>query len=82
MKAIAKIHPDAQDLLNETEYSNNKMDMIRLAKEDDAVQIEVAGISATNKCKSFFRAHTPGRYQVHSLEWDAANKRIQERIGL
>ena len=58
------------------------MDMIRLAKEDDAVQIEFAGISATNKSKSFFRAHTPGRYQVHSFEWDAEKKRIQERIGL
>ena len=31
MKSIAKIHPDAKDLLNETEYANNKMDMVRLA---------------------------------------------------
>tara|TARA_B100001063_G_C16757530_1_gene554025 strand:- start:1602 stop:1772 length:171 start_codon:yes stop_codon:yes gene_type:complete len=35
MKSIAKVHPDAQVLLNETEYANNKMDMVRLAKEDE-----------------------------------------------
>ena len=81
MKSIAKIHPDAQDLLNETEYANNKMDMVRLAKEDDAVQIAVASILATNKSKSFSRALTLGRCQVHSFDWDAEKKRIQERIG-
>jgi len=81
MKAIAKLHPDAQVLLNETEYANNKMDMVRLAKEDDAVQIAVAGILATNKSKSFSRALTLGRCKVYSFDWDAEKKRIQDRIG-
>ena len=81
MKAIAKLHPDAQVLLNETEYANNKMDMVRLAKEDDAVQIAVAGILATNKSKSFSRALTLGRCKVYSFDWEAEKKRIQDRIG-
>jgi len=57
------------------------MDMVRIAKEDDAVQIAVAGILATNKSKSFSRALTLGRCKVYSFDWDAEKKRIQDRIG-
>ena len=40
-KSIANLHPEVQDLLNETDWSQNKMDLVNLAKEKDAVQLEV-----------------------------------------
>ena len=48
-KSIAKLHPEVQDILNETEFANSKMDMVALAKENDEVQLEVAFLLSTGK---------------------------------
>ena len=55
-KSIANLNPEVQDILNETDFANSKMDMVALAKENDAVQLEVAFLLSTGKCKGFKRA--------------------------
>ena len=80
-KSISKLNPEVQDILNETEYANNKMDMVRLVKETDAVQLETANLLATGKCSSFKRALTLARCKVLPFDWDNEKKELEQRLG-
>ena len=80
-KSIASLHPEVQDLLNETEYANSKMDMVALAKENDEVQLEVAFMLVTGKTSTFKRALTLARIKHHPFNWDEEQTRVKELIG-
>jgi len=80
-KSIAKLHPEVQDLLNETEFANNKMDMVALVKESDEVQLEVANLLATGKCSAFKRAIQLARCKHLGFDWDAEDAALSQRIG-
>ena len=59
-KSINNLHPEVQDILNETEFAHNKMDMVTLAKEKDEVQLEVANLLATGQTSTFKKAFDSG----------------------
>ena len=40
-KSIAKVNPEVKDLLGETKFADNMMDMVRLATTPDHIQLEV-----------------------------------------
>ena len=80
-KSIANLHPEVQDQLNETEYANNKMDMVALAKEVDEVQLEVSKLLITGKVKSFKRALVLARCKHYPFNWKDEQIRIKELIG-
>jgi len=80
-KSIANLHPEVQDLLNETEFSNSKMDMVTLAKETDEVQLEVARLLVTGKCTGFKRALQIARCKIYAFNWDEEKARLREQIG-
>ena len=80
-KSIASLHPEVQDLLNETEYANSKMDMVALAKEPDEVQLEVAFLLVTDKCKGFKRALQLARCKILAFDWDEEKARLREQVG-
>jgi len=80
-KSIANLHPEVQDLLNETEYANNKMDMVSLAKESDEVQLEVSKLLVTGKCQGFKRAIQLARCKHLGFDWKEEEKALVERIG-
>jgi ParB family chromosome partitioning protein len=80
-KSIANLHPEVQDLLNETDFANNKMDMVALAKETDEVQLEVARLLVTGKTTTFKRALTLARIKHHPFNWDEEKARLREQIG-
>jgi len=80
-KSIANLHPEVQDLLNETDFANNKMDMVVLSKETDEVQLEVARLLITGKCQGFKRALQLARCKVLSFDWNEEQKRIKELVG-
>lgn len=80
-KSIANLHPEVQDLLNETEYANNKMDMVALAKESDEVQLEVTKLLITGKTTAFKRALVKARCKVFPFNWDEEQLRTKELIG-
>ena len=63
-KSIANLHPEAQDLLNETHFASSKMDMVALAKENDEVQLEVAFLLSTGEVSTFKRALVKARCKV------------------
>jgi ParB family transcriptional regulator, chromosome partitioning protein len=80
-KSIATLHPEVQDLLNETVFANNKMDLVALAKESDEVQLEVANLLATGKCNAFKRSLQLARCKLLTFDWDEEKARLREQIG-
>ncbi|WP_341901105.1 ParB N-terminal domain-containing protein [Synechococcus sp. UW140] len=80
-KTIANLHPEVQDLLNETSFANNKTDLIALVKESDEVQMEVARLLITGKCNAFKRALELARCKIFAFNWDEEKARLREQIG-
>ena len=80
-KSVASLHPEVKDLLSETNFANNLMDMVALSKESDEVQLAVANLLATGKCSTFKRSLTLARCQVHSFEWKDEQIRIKDLVG-
>lgn len=80
-KSIANLHPEVQDLLNETHFANNKMDMVALAKESDDVQQEVARLLASGRSTTFKRALITARCKVFPFKWNEEVLRTKELIG-
>lgn len=80
-KKIADLHPEVQDILNETEFANNKMDMVALSKENDDVQLEVANLLATGKTSTFKRALTLARIKHYPFNWEEEQTRVKELVG-
>lgn len=80
-KTIANLHPEVQDLLNETTFANNKTDLIALVKESDEVQMEVARLLITGKCNAFKRALQLARCKLLTFDWDEEKARLREQIG-
>ena len=80
-KSIANIHPEAQDLLNETHFASSKMDMVALAKENDEVQLEVAFLLSTGEVSTFKRALVKARCKVFPFNWSEELQRTRELIG-
>ncbi len=80
-KTIANLHPEVQDLLNETTFANNKTDLIALGKESDEVQMEVARLLITGKCNAFKRALQLARCKLLTFDWDEEKARLREQIG-
>ena len=80
-KSIATLHPEVQDLLNETEFANQKMDLVALSKESDEVQMEVARLLITGKFSTFKRALVKARCKVFPFNWNQEQERIRELIG-
>ena len=80
-KTIANLHPEVQDLLNETTFANNKTDLIALVKESDEVQMEVARLLIAGKCNAFKRALQLARCKLLTFDWDEEKARLRELIG-
>ena len=80
-KSIANLHPEVQDLLNDTEFSHNKMDLVTLAKEEDQVQLEVAFLLSTGKTSTFKRALTLARIKHYPFNWQEEQTRVKELVG-
>ena len=80
-KTIANLHPEVQDLINETSFANNKTDLIALVKESDEVQMEVARLLITGKCNAFKRALELARCKIFAFNWDEEKARLREQIG-
>lgn len=80
-KTIAKLNPEVQDIIEESDYDYNKGDLISLVRESDEVQLAVVNLIATGKCSTFKRALTLARIQCHSFEWNKEQTRIKELVG-
>jgi len=80
-KSVANLNPEVKDILGETEYANNLMDMVKLSKENDEVQLEVANLLATGMVSTFKRALVKARCKVFPFNWNEEQLRLKELVG-
>lgn len=80
-KSVANLNPEVKDILNETIFSHNLMDMVTLAKETDEIQLEVANLLATEKSSTFKRAIQLARCKLLGFDWDKEKVDLEKRLG-
>ena len=81
-KSVANINQEAKDIISETKFANNMMDMYRLQKLPDYLQIEIANTLASGKAKSFKRAWVLSHLKFADNEWDADIKKKRDELGI
>ena len=57
------------------------MDMVKLQKEPDRIQLEVANLLFTGKAKTFNRAFMLGRLKYADDTWTDETAEMRERLG-
>jgi len=81
-KAIADMNEEAADILCETKFADNMMDMYKLQKEPDKIQLEVANLLASGKAKTFRRAWVLGHMKHKEERWSDEVKEVKEELGI
>ena len=79
-KQVANLHPKVQEMLGETKFANNMMDMVRLSKQSKEVQMEVAKILYTNRTTTFRQAFVVAKLRLIPDAWSAENRKLREEI--
>jgi hypothetical protein len=55
-RMVADMNIEAKELLKGTQYARVLNDMVKLCREPDSIQLEVANLLVTGECRSFKRA--------------------------
>ena len=79
-KQVANLHPKVQEMLGETKFANNMMDMVRLSKQSKEVQMEVAKILYNNRTTTFRQAFVVAKLRLIPDAWSAENRKLREEI--
>ena len=59
-RSVANLNPEVKDLLAETKFADNLMDMVKLQKEPDHIQLEIANLLLCGQARTFRRAFVMG----------------------
>ena len=79
----ADIHPEVKEELKYTPYASNLMDMVKLSREDDHIQIKVGTLLGTGKYRTFKRALAAAKLDDYRKENDyEIDFDIKERWGI
>jgi len=79
----ADLHPEAKDILKETGFAGNLMDMVTLSREADHIQIKAANLLGTGKCSTFKRALAAARAEDFKRSTkDKLDFNVKERWGV
>ena len=81
-KSVANINPEAKDILGETKFANNMMDMYRLQTLPDYLQVEIANLLASGKCKTFKRGWVLAHLKYNRNEWDSEVRTTRDKLGV
>ena len=79
-KQVANLHPKVQEMLGETKFANNMMDMVRLSKQSKEVQMEVAKLLYNNRTTTFRQAFVVAKLRLIPDAWSVENKKLREEI--
>ena len=79
-KEVANLNQKVQDILGQTKFANNMMDMVRLSKQPVAVQKEVAKILRSTPSTTFRQAFVTARLRLIPDAWSAENRKLREEI--
>ena len=81
-RSVANLNPEVKDLLAETKFAENLMDMVRLQKEPDHIQLEVANLLMCGQARSFRRAFVMAQMKFKVNRWKDDTKEIKDKIGI
>ena len=79
-KEVANLNQKVQDILGQTKFANNMMDMVKLSKQPVAVQKEVAKILDSNPSTTFRQAFVTAKLRLIPDAWSAENRKLREEI--
>ena len=81
-RSVANLNPEVKDLLSETKFAENLMDMVKLQKEPDHIQLEVANLLMCGQARTFRRAFVMAQMKFKQNRWTDDTKEIKEKIGI
>lgn len=82
-RQISNLSPEVVDLLVGTEWAKNMMDMVKLSRETDSIQLEVTNLLVTGKSRTFKRAYAIASLADYRSEYGyKIDFDIQERWGI
>ena len=81
-KSVANLHPEVMDMLGETKFANNMMDMHKLQKLPDYLQLEVARLLVSGECKTFRRSWVVAHLKHNQSRWDDDIQNVKDELGL
>ena len=81
-KQVANLDPKVQEILGETKYANNMMDLVKLSKQPIEVQMEVARILDQKEANTFNRAFIIAKLKMIPDAWSEENKKLKEEIQM
>ena len=79
-KEVANLNQKVQDILGQTKFANNMMDMVKLSKQPVAVQKEVAKILRSTPSTTFRQAFVTAKLRLIPDAWSAENRKLREEI--
>jgi len=81
-KCVANLNPEAKEILCETKFAENLMDMVKLQKEPDHIQLEVANLLATGKARTFRRAWVLAHMKFKEDKWNDEIIKTKQALGI
>jgi DNA modification methylase len=77
------LHPEVKDALVGTSWAKNLMDMVKLSREPDEIQLRVKTLLLTGKCRTFKRAYSVASLANYRKEFGyKIDFDIKERWGI
>ena len=70
LRAVANMNPKVLEMIDKTEFANNKTDIISLTRESEEVQLETAKMLSSGASSTFKRALTLARCKVMTFDWN------------
>ncbi len=79
----AQIEEEVRDLLKETKFADNLMDMVKLSQQTPEVQLAISKMLITGQCQTFNRAFVESRLQDHNRNREyKVDFDLKERWGI
>ena len=79
----SKITQEARDLIRETKYAENLMDMVKLSQQEPDLQLKIVNLLITGKCQSFKRAFVEASVNIYNQTRDwKVDFDLKERWGI
>ena len=81
-KSVANLNPEVKDILCETDHARNIMNMVKLQKLPDHLQLEIANLLVSGKCKTFRRAWVVAHMKHKQDRWNDNIQQTKDELGI
>ena len=81
-KQIANIIPEVQEIIEETKFAENMMDMVHLSKQTKEIQMEVAKIINEGQAQTYKRAFILANLKLNQNIWTEDKTKLKDECGI